>query len=683
MFKGNKSIMSKLIIGILPTVIISFVVLALIVTLSAKSIISNEVSKKVETQADLAKNQIVTHLIAHQKLPIGLSKTVESMGVNSTNMNGYIELVKKMPSTNDDTLGTGIFMAEKVNGQYFAPYAYKDGAEIIYTEDYFMDNTKESWYLIGDTQNPVAWSDPFFDPASGITMITAASPIRGTSGKLLGVTTADMDFTNVQKIVSEIVVGENGYAILITKDGSYLGKGTEPIAADDQGIFPNISSDKNTSLASLGSETIKNLNGSGTFEDDNGMNRVFYSQIPETGWIVILTIPEKEILEPVNSIVFKVIIVTVIALVLLVFFLSIVSRNITRPLKPLQADIDVISKGDFTRSIQIHSEDEIGQISKSVNTMVIELKHIMKDILITSSNVASTAEELEASAAQNGQAVEQVATAATEISSSNLQIASVTQELEKVINVVQILAQNIVNQMGDVNASLTNVNDESKQSKDSIEQLIVVMTQVFEDISDLTSVMTHLTHKSNQIDSIVGTIQGISSQTNLLALNASIEAARAGEAGRGFAVVADEIRKLAEQSSRSANDIASIVSEVSEVTKSANNSTSTVVVSITNGKNALGEVGDAFSRIVSRIDEIDFLIKKADQLAKEISVNSEDASNSAISLTTLTDLSAVEASSIAAATQEQLASVEEQTSATAGLAQIAEELQNKVSIFKV
>jgi methyl-accepting chemotaxis protein len=109
--------------------------------------------------------------------------------------------------------------------------------------------------------------------------------------------------------------------------------------------------------------------------------------------------------------------------------------------------------------------------------------------------------------------------------------------------------------------------------------------------------MAQIEQSSGQIVSIISVIDEIALQTNLLALNAGVEAARAGEAGRGFAVVASEVRSLAQRSADAAKQIKALITE-SEA-------------KVSEGVALVGRSGEALTRIVTRVDEIN-------QLAAEI-----------------------------------------------------------------
>lgn len=674
----------KMLFTLIPLAVFSFVIIGILVTNQAKSSILKEISDKANTQAQLTKQQIENNLSRHKMLPILLAETVKNIGVSAETKEALIDLTKEFPNKNPDTLGTGIFMGKQYDGEWFCPYSYKVDGKIVYSTDYFVDNTGEGWYTIGDTKELVAWSAPYFDPASGITMITATSPIRDAGGNLLGVATGDMDFSNVQKVVNDIVVGKSGYAMLITGDGSYLAKHGEDVVAGDDGMYPNIKEDVNSSLAKAGEKILSTGEGDATFTDLKGEKcLVYYSTLQETGWIVLVVIPEVEVMKSVNEMLIKIVIATLLAVGFFVAIIALIARGVSNPIKKLQRSIEHIASGDLTTEIHTRLPGEIGAMAHDLEVMRLSLHETISEVAKTSEDLAASSEELSASAEQNGQASEQVAISVTGVSEGSLEIEKVSSGIldttEGVVKVLELMIDGVTQ----ASKLLDMINQNARNGNAMAENAVVSMSRTETTIEKSTVAMHELTEESKRIGSIVDAIKEIAEQTNLLALNASIEAARAGEAGRGFAVVADEIRKLAEQSNVSAEQISKIITVIQESIESVVTYSNESSSDVSKTGEAVTTTSQTFKEITNSIElTVD---KMQDVLASVQTVREGTGEMSDIGkrLYEIVKDSAESIQSIAASAEEQSATTVEMTTATATLAGMATDLNEKIQKFKL
>ena len=269
---------------------------------------------------------------------------------------------------------------------------------------------------------------------------------------------------------------------------------------------------------------------------------------------------------------------------------------------------------------------------------------------------------------------EQIAVNAQEIS---LASESTIKHMEEAIEMVSRISQSI-NRIADEGNAIAGISREvrerNEKSGDILHQVIREMDSISQATIESRDVVARLMERSEEIGRFVETITGISEQTNMLALNASIESARAGEQGKGFAVVAAEIRTLAEQSQKAANDIADLIQQITQDTEKAANAMDTNSELVRNGLSLINEAGSVFELLSRTGKDMHMKISEVSQATKNAAADSSKIVEIVEGVRDLNRKNLAELQEIAAAVEQQLASMQEVSASAGSIEDISKDL---------
>jgi len=330
------------------------------------------------------------------------------------------------------------------------------------------------------------------------------------------------------------------------------------------------------------------------------------------------------------------------------------SKSNQQAILDLLDEIQGLSEGDLTVHASV-GEAFTGAIGDAFNDSIDALRSLVLTINETSVQVSSAAQQTQATAMHLAEASDhqahQITAASSAINDMALSIEQVSKNSQESAEVAQR------------SVSL------ATRGADTVRRTIQGMDSIREQIQETSKRIKRLGESSQEIGNIVELINDIADQTNILALNASIQAAMAGEAGRGFAVVADEVQRLAERSGNATKQIEALVKTIQTDTNEAVISMEESTTGVVSGARLAEDAGEALREIESTSQQLAVLIQSITESARQQSLaasNVSDTMNVIQEITTQTS-----------------AGTNETATSIGNLADLANDLRNSVSGFKL
>lgn len=244
------------------------------------------------------------------------------------------------------------------------------------------DFFQSEWYTKGTKENDIFFTSLYVDAMGRGLTITIATPIRDQNGIFRGVLAADFDITGIYNEMISMDLGNGSSSFAFEKDRSVIS-----LDLQDEVLLEDYIDIDESDLEKMTSGKTRIIETTDAF--------YACAPIEIVDWTICAKVPRTVLLEKVEtldrSFVFAMLVFLLVSVVLVLvglFFANRVSKSITHPIELLVNDMKNIAGGSLDHKAAVYRNDEIGDMTNNLNEMVERLKGTISDLVIAEAKAA-------------------------------------------------------------------------------------------------------------------------------------------------------------------------------------------------------------------------------------------------------------------------------------------------------
>lgn len=655
------------------TKIALMIIAAILAFVAVTGVVSYQISKRaLEREVTSAYQE--TALQTSQKLDFlynSFHKILLQMMVDKTMQNTIMEMFEKKDQPEEYTqLADNL---DTILQSYMFSDAYITSIEVLEMDGTIVPTRSgllasknygdEQWFkMIVQRSGQSVWIDHNLDGNRNTNPTITLGRVISGEGVAQGycVMLIDIDLAAIKEQVENVRMGDGGSIqvispqnqIIYSKASSQVGKASDVTLPPEGMSKPEFS-----------------------FLTPDKSRRVVMAKSETNGWFTIGTIPVSEMLKETKLIFQAMLWVLCSAFILALLLGWLIARMIGKPLSHLRDLMRQGAEGNLQVRTNATSTDEIGQVGKSFDEMMVHLTDLVHHTGKSAAEMLAMASDLSHVSLNTEETAKEIAAATADIAKGGEGLASDAERGKLLAQRSREQTEMLVQTSKEMQNLAEDVDGTSRIGTEYMLQLIQKTEDMEERIGSITGKVEKLQASTRSISDVLDILTQLMKQTHVLSLNATIEAARAGSYGKGFRVVADEIRALSEQAKRSVDAVGQITEaiqeDIEETAQVLNDSGPIFMQQISSVRNA----DKLFNQVGSQMGELMTRLKLVNSSILDLEQSQLLLSDAMLGVSIVSDQSL--------ATSEEVASLSsEQLGISSGLVQLSKKLQVLSGILK-